>query len=69
MAARNDFKVMNKKAPFFRLIDFVEKHSLFEEYKMGVSWMFENVQKFPLIESEKEELKSVLSELMFLEEK
>jgi hypothetical protein len=69
MSARNQFKVVNKKAPFFRLIDFVEKYNLYKEYDMGVTWMFENVQKFPLIESEKKELKSVLSELMFLEGK
>lgn len=66
MVARNDFKVVNKKAPFFRLMDFVEKHSLFEEYKMGVSWMFSNVDKFPLLAKEKKELNLILSSLMFI---
>lgn len=55
-----EFEIVNKKAPFVRLTNFVEKYGIFSEYDKGVIWLSNNLDSLSLLEKEKKELKSIL---------
>lgn len=64
-----EFLIVNKKAPFVRLTNFVEKYGIFSEYDKGVIWLSNNLAGLPLLEKEKAELKKILVDLFTFEKK
>jgi hypothetical protein len=67
MAKRDDYKIMDKKAPFIVLTNFAEKYNIVPEYNKGYWYLVHNLDSLPLLEKEKSELKKILQQLLKFE--
>lgn len=63
-----EVEVIDNNAPFVRLVNFVDKYKLFSEYDKGVLWMAQNINNMQLLNKEKDQLRDILMDLLFLKE-
>lgn len=64
MAKRDDYKIVNKQAPFIALTNFAKKYNIVPEYNKGYWYLVHNFNSLPLLVEEKSELKEILQQLL-----